>query len=89
MGEGAWGWGKTCKVWNSFILSLQGAKDENLVDGTGSYGKLAKFLPQFAAIGKFRLDRFGCINNELDTIKRKFEVSSALYHKSCVDEYNQ
>ena len=46
-------------------------------------------MPQFETIGRLSLERFCFTNNKPETIERKFKENRAVYHKSCVDAYNQ
>jgi hypothetical protein len=55
----------------------------------GSYCSLSKLLPKFDEIGRFNLEKFGCVDNEPETIEARFWEKKAVYHKSCVDAHNQ
>ena len=55
---------------------------------------LSQQLPEFAKIGEFSLEKFGCHTDEKTSEKLQGELlqifteHKAVYHKSCVSEYN-
>ena len=55
---------------------------------------LSQQLPEFAKIGEFSLEKFGCHTDEKNSEKLQgellqiFREHKAVYHKSCVSEYN-
>ena len=80
----------------SRLFSLYDVKAEPL---RGNYTgerhlMLSQQLPEFARIGEFSLEKLGCHTDEKNSEKRQGELlqifteHKAVYHKSCVSEYN-
>ena len=55
---------------------------------------LSQQLPEFAEIGEFSLEKFGCHTDQKNSEKFQgellqiFSEHKAIYHKICVSEYN-
>ena len=60
----------------------------------GSHLMLSQQLPEFSKIGEFFLEKLGCHTDEKNSEKLQGELLQiftklkALYHKSCISEYN-
>ena len=58
-------------------------------DNGGSYNSLSTYLPKFAELGLYSLEKFDCGTNDPDELKQKFIDEKAVYHHNCVSNYNK
>ena len=73
---------------------LRGKKNDGGTEKT--YDTLSKMLPQFAKLGEYSLEKFGCqhsvfsadIGDVQEELKSAFILNTGRFHHSCISKYN-